>query len=127
MTALLLAALQQSGVSSWNLRGIDVLITILLTVLIGISGWALRTVLHHAERFETVGKDLSKVTQQLWGVDGRNGHASELRDLKRSFRRIERYLLRLGARVGRVEDKVGLPSGEHPRLDDDDAEDDRRG
>ena len=42
--------------TTWNLRAIDVLITVLLTVLIGLSTWALKTVLTHAERFEGVDK-----------------------------------------------------------------------
>jgi len=122
MTAPLLLSLQVSA--NWNLRAIDILITILLTVLIGLSTWALKTVLTHADKFEKVSGELGAVRQQLWGVDGKNGHASELRDLKRSFRRIERYLLKLGTRVQRVEDKVGVPSGEHERFVSDDEEDD---
>lgn len=110
--------------ASWDLRAIDILITILLTVLIGLSTWALKTVLTHADRFEKVDTSVNRVTQQIWGVDGKNGHASELRDLKRSFRRIERYLMRLGSRLDRVEDKVGLASGEHDRFPDVDEEED---
>jgi hypothetical protein len=126
MTAPLLLSLQVA--SSWNLRAIDILITILLTVLIGLSTWALKTVLTHAERFEKVGDQLGRINQQLWGADGRNGHASEIRDIKKSFRRIEHYLSRLDWRVQRLEERQGLPSGEHEkfRSGDDDTEDDSR-
>ncbi len=115
--------------TSWNLRAIDILITVLLTVLIGLSTWALKTVLTHAERFEMVGNALGKINQQLWGVDGQNGHASEIREIKRSFQRIERFLSRLDWRVQQLEERHGYPSGEHPKYGggDDDSEGDRRG
>lgn len=119
-----LASLQVA--TSWNLRAIDILITILLTVLIGLSTWALKTVLTHADRFEDVGKSLVKISQQLWGVDGKNGHASEIREFSRAARRIERAVSRLNWRVQRLEERAGLPSGEHERYSDsDDTEDDR--
>jgi len=124
-----LALLMLQPPASWNLRAIDILTTILLTVLIGLSTWALKTVLSHAERFETVNKSLSTINQQLWGVDGKNGHASEIRDIKRSFRRIERYILKLDYRIQRVEEQTGHPSGEHARFErdpDGDQEDDQR-
>jgi hypothetical protein len=138
LPAFALWLLQQPVATSWNLRAIDLLITALLTTVLGLARWALVTVREYRKdlkenkdaqdvQLKEINANVQRIAQQVWGVDGRNGHASELRDLKRSFRRIERYILRLGARVGRVEDKVGLPSGEHPRLDDDDAEDDRRG
>lgn len=118
-----IAALQVA--TNWNLRAIDILITILLTVLIGLSTWALKTVLTHADRFEKVTESLGKINQQLWGVDGQNGHASEIRQIKKSFRRIEQYILRLDMRVQRIEEQSGHPPGEHPRYEsDDDAEDD---
>jgi hypothetical protein len=117
--------LLQAVVTNWNLRAIDILITILLTVLIGLSTWALKTVLTHAAKFEKVNESLSKVTQQIWGVDGNNGHASEIREIKRSFRRIERFMLRLDMRVHHIEEARGHPSGEHERFESgDDAEDD---
>jgi hypothetical protein len=117
--------LLQAVVTNWNLRAIDILITILLTVLIGLSTWALKTVLTHADKFEKVNESLSKVTQQIWGVDGNNGHASEIREIKRSFRRIERFMLRLDMRVHHIEEARGHPSGEHERFESgDDAEDD---
>jgi hypothetical protein len=119
-----LAVLTQVA-TSWNLRAIDILITILLTVLIGLSTWALKTVLTHADRFEQVGVALGKINQQLWGVDGKNGHASEIREFSRAARRIERAVSRLSWRVQRLEERAGLPSGEHERFGaDDDAEDD---
>ena len=95
--------------TTWNLRAIDVLITILLTVLIGLSTWALRTVLTHAERFEDVDKALGKINQQVWGVDGRNGHTSELRDLHTSLNGIERSISRLIRRVDRIDYHLKLP------------------
>jgi len=126
MTLALLALVQQPP-ASWNLRAIDILTTILLTVLIGLSTWALKTVLTHADRFDSVNKSLGTINQQLWGVDGKNGHASEIREIKQSFRRIERYVLRLDYRMQRLEESHGHPSGEHERFEsDDDKEDDRR-
>lgn len=122
MIAETIAALQVA--TNWNLRAIDILITILLTVLIGLSTWALKTVLTHADKFESVGKSLDRINQQIWGADGRNGHASEIREIKRSFRRIERFLLRQGWRIQRLEERAGLPSGEHEKLSSDDDEED---
>ena len=95
--------------TTWSLRAIDVLITILLTALIGLSTWALRTVLTHAERFEDVDKALGKINQQVWGVDGRNGHTSELQDLHRSLSGIERSISRLIRRVDRIDYHLKLP------------------
>lgn len=117
------AALQVAA--NWNLRAIDILITILLTVLIGLSTWALKTVLAHADKFEDVGTKLGRLDQQIWGADGRNGHASDIRDIKRSFRRIERFLLRHDWRLQRLEERAGLPSGEHEKFSsgDDEEED----
>ena len=114
--------------TNWNLRAIDILITILLTVLIGLSTWALKTVLTHAERFEKVGDQLGRINQQLWGVDGKNGHHSEIREFSRAARRIERRLQRMEWRMSRVEERAGLPSGEYERYsgDSDDSEDDSR-
>lgn len=110
--------------ANWNLRAIDILITVLLTVLIGLSTWALKTVLTHADKFEDVGTKLSKLNQQIWGADGRNGHASEIREIKRSFRRIERFLLRHDWRLQRLEERAGLPTGEHEKFSGDDDEED---
>lgn len=123
----LLAVVQQSATATWNLRAIDILTTILLTVLVGLSTWALKTVLAHAVIFGEVNKSLGKINQQLWGVDGQNGHNSEIREIKKSFHRIERYIIRLDSRVQRLEDKTGHTHDRDRLPDDDDPEDDRRG
>jgi hypothetical protein len=118
----------QAVATNWNLRAIDIVITILLTLLIGLSSWALKTVLAHAAKFERVDGGIAKINQQLWGVDGQNGHASDIRQINRSFRRIEHFLQRLDWRVQRLEERTGIPSGEHDKFDgSDDPEDDRRG
>ena len=103
--------------TSWNIRVIDVLITVLLTVLIGISTWALRTVLTHADRFEKVEASLGKISQQVWGVDGRNGHTSELRDLNKSIGDLERIIARLIRRVDRIDFHLKLPEWRDRRED----------
>jgi hypothetical protein len=128
MTLMVAAVLAQAS-TTWNLRAIDILITTLLTVLVGLSAWALKRVLEYGERFEEVGKSLLRISQQIWGVDGKNGLASESREFSRAARRIEHAISRLSWRVTRLEERAGLPSGEHERYrsDDDDAEDDRRG
>ena len=94
--------------------------------VLGISAWALKTILesreaeskHHGE----VQTAIAEIRQAIWGRDGNNGHASELRALRRSFRRIERYLMQLGYRVQRAEEKLGLDSGEHEKFNE--SEDD---
>lgn len=89
----------------------QILVTTLLTIVIGLSTWTLKTVLRQES-------DVTQIKQQIWGRDGRNGHSSELKDLKSSFSRIEKYLTRLGFRMLRVEEKLGIDSGEHRRPDD---------
>lgn len=110
-----LAALQVA--TSWNIRVIDVLITVLLTVLIGISTWALKTVLTHAERFERVDASIGKIGQQIWGVDGRNGHTSELAELNHSIGDLHRIIARLIRRVDRIDYHLKLPEFRDRRED----------
>lgn len=122
--------------TGWPDRTMDILTTVLLTLLVGITTWALRTVQGYraqltrkseddTRQFQAFAQKLQSIEQQVRGVDGQNGHASELRQLRGSFRKIERYVIRLGARLERVEEKVGVPRGEpEPFAPDDDAEGD---
>lgn len=96
----------------------EILVTTLLTIIIGLNTWMLKTVLDLL-------RATARLSQQVWGVDGQNGHASELRSLRKSFNRIERYISKLGFRLQRVEERLGMDSGEHPRFQsDDDKEED---
>lgn len=126
--------IQALATVNWNLRVVDILTTVLLTVLIGLASWVLHTTLAHSKKFGDLNDHLSerdqhinaalgKISQQLWGVDGKNGHASEVRSLKKSLRGIERYLERMSFRIQRLEERAGLPSGEHHKLDDDPEDD----
>jgi hypothetical protein len=111
-----LTAVQSLG-SGWNLRAIDILITILLTVLIGLSTWALKTVLAHAGKFATVDEKLGKIGQQLWGVDGRDGHTSELKELNESIDGLKHSITRLIRRVDRIDYHLKLPEFRERRED----------
>lgn len=141
----------QSQVSDW--RPVEIMTTVLLAILGVLSTWVLRTLLAHAKkfgavqrlhaqefteltdslnrRFGSIDTSLTQMRQQLWGVDGRNGHTSDLRAIKSALRDIDRYLERMHYRMSRVEEKLGLQSGEHEKYrggrGDDDTEDDRRG
>jgi uncharacterized protein YukE len=112
--AWVLWSLQQPPQSIGNQVDLN---TVLLTIVLAISGWTLNTVLRHM-------RELTQISQQLWGKDGKNGHASEIRQMRKGLQGIERAFRRLVRRVDRLEERSGI----HEALrDDDDAEDDRRG
>lgn len=95
-----LAALAQS--QGIGLGGQFDLNTAFLTILLALAGWTL----HGVQRHE---KSLTQVEQQLWGKDGKNGHASELRDLNQSLEGLERFLQRVERRIDRIEVRLKLP------------------
>src|SRR5688500_15906278 len=87
--------------------------TAFLTILLALAGWTL----HGVQRHE---KSLTQVEQQLWGKDGKNGHASELRNMNESLEGLERFLTRVDRRIDRIEMRLKL----EPLPDD--SEDDTR-
>lgn len=89
--------------------------TVLLTIVLAISGWTLTTVLRHV-------KSLTQIEHQLWGKDGRNGHTSDIRLIKSGLARVEKGLHRIVRRIERLEERSGV----HEKHHDDEPEDDRR-
>lgn len=90
--------------------------TVLLTIILAISGWTLTTVLKHV-------RSLTQIEQQLWGKDGRNGHTSDIKLIKSGLHRVEKGLARMIRRIERLEERSGV----HEKFrDDDEPEDDRR-
>lgn len=87
----------------------DILTTVLLAVLLGVSGWALRTIFKLSDAVGAIDKSVAKVSQQLWGVDGKNGHSSELRQLNDGIDKIQKSLNTMYRRVDRLEYHLKLP------------------
>ncbi len=100
----------------------DILLTALMTIITGLTTWILRTVLKHQD-------DNTEFRMTLWGKDGKNGHASAIRNLRRAVEQFERSYRDLFHRVRGIEKhlRIGEPeSGEHEKYRDrDDPEDDR--
>ena len=98
----------------------QILVTTLLTIVIGLNTWLLKTVLDLL-------RATAKISQQIWGVDGNNGHASDIRGFRKALREIGDLFTDLDYRVRRLEERHGVetPPRGHPRFrassTDDDA------
>lgn len=119
-----LTALLQSVASDW--RPVDILVTSLLTIVTGLVTWILRTVLRHQD-------DNTEFRMTLWGKDGKNGHSSAIRYLRKAVDELDGTLNEMGHDIKAIKHHVGLSDDSgprrrsRPRSTDDDAEDDRRG
>lgn len=89
--------------------------TILIGIVLAISGWTLKTVLGLLTR-------QTQVESALWGKDGQNGHASDIRRLRDALAEIGRQIGRLLTRVERLEDAHGVKRRHH-REEEDDGDD----
>lgn len=119
---VLAASLQTTHAIGTDWRPVDILVTVLLAIIGAISGWTLKTVLQHQD-------DVKELQMTTWGKDGKNGHASKLRALRKGFRNIERYLDDLSNRLSRVEERMDIsvptpPRARHALDDEDDTEED---
>jgi hypothetical protein len=96
----------------------QVLVTTLLTMVLGISAWALKRIIDRErdedKRYEKISVALAEISQQLWGKDGKNGHASDLRELKKALDRIWDFLSEFDNRVSRIEEKVEIQTPPKP-------------
>ena len=89
----------------------QILVTALLGIIIGLSTWLIKAVLD-------LRGATAKVSQQLWGVDGKNGHASDIRGVKKALEDIGDMLLDHDYRLRRIEERQGMetPPRARPRF-----------
>lgn len=92
--------------------------TVLLTIVLAISGWTLTTVLKHV-------RSLTQIEQQLWGKDGNNGHSSDIRQLRDAINRLQEIFQRMLRRIERLEERTGEPRRTSRDMDNDEKEGDR--
>lgn len=92
--------------------------TVLLTIVLAISGWTLTTVLKHV-------RSLTQIEQQLWGKDGNNGHASDIKELRQAMERMQVFAQRILRRIERLEERTGEGRRSSRQQDDDEQEGDR--
>ena len=92
--------------------------TVLLTIVLAISGWTLTTVLKHV-------RSLTQIEQQLWGKDGNNGHSSDIRQMREAINRLQQIFQRMLRRIERLEEHTGDRRRSTEEQDDDEQEGDR--